>query len=536
MKLNKYSIENEKLLWERANIKLPAFDIDAMCLATKKNPEWVHFGAGNIFRGFIGSIAQRLLESGAMKSGIVACDTFDYDIIDGICAKHDQLTLNVTLNGDGTTSSEVLAGVAESIKADFSNEAGKKRLFEIFETGSLKMVSFTITEKGYQTKGPDGSLLKIVADDIENGPNSPRHAMSIVASLLYHRFLRGGQPLTLVSMDNCSHNGEKLRNAVLAVAKAWVDNGKADGRFYDYVSNEKIVSFPWTMIDKITPRPHAKVEEMLVALGVEDIAPIVTSRKTYIAPFVNAEKAQYLVVEDRFANGKLPLDKAGVYMTDRQTVNKAEKMKVTTCLNPLHTAMSMFGCLLGYTLICDEMRDGDIVALVKRLGYIEGLPVVIDPGIIAPKTFLDEVVNERLPNPFMPDDPRRIATDTSQKVGIRFGETIKSYIASNRSLDDLVALPLAIAAWLRYLLAKDDNGNDIEVSADPLKEELQRKLSAVQWNNAGSCRGEVTEILANETIFGLNIAQTSLAPRIEQYFKSMLAGPGSVRAALKIIK
>lgn len=165
-------------------------------------------------------------------------------------------------------------------------------------------------------------------------------------------------------------------------------------------------------------------------------------------------------------------------MTDRDTVNKTERMKVTTCLNPLHTAMSVYGCMLGYDLICAEMKDEDIVALIKRLGYVEGLPVVVDPKILDPKAFIDEVIEQRLPNPFMPDMPQRIATDTSQKVGIRFGETIKSYVAEGRDLNSLVSIPLAIAGWLRYLLAIDDNGNAFEVSADPLKDELQAKLSA----------------------------------------------------------
>ena len=92
------------------------------------------------------------------------------------------------------------------------------------------------------------------------------------------------------------------------------------------------------------------------------------------------------------------------------------------------TALAVYGCMLGYTLICDEMKDETLVKLVKRLGYVEGLPVVVDPVILSPKAFIDEVVEQRLPNPFMPDSPQRIATDTSQKVGIRFGETIKSYV------------------------------------------------------------------------------------------------------------
>lgn len=53
--------------------------------------------------------------------------------------------------------------------------------------------------------------------------------------------------------------------------------------------------------------------------------PVITSKKTYIAPFVNAEGPQYLVIEDRFPNGRPQLEKAGVYMTDRDTVNKVER-------------------------------------------------------------------------------------------------------------------------------------------------------------------------------------------------------------------
>ena len=239
------------------------------------------------------------------------------------------------------------------------------------------------------------------------------------------------------------------------------------------------------------------------------------------------------MVEDKFPNGRPPLERAGVYFCDRATVNMTETMKVTTCLNPLHTAMSMYGCLLGYTLICKEMQDEDIVKLVKRLGYVEGLPVVVDPKILSPKSFLDEVVNERLPNVFMPDDPRRIATDTSQKVGIRFGETVKSYVATGRDLNELVALPLAIAGWLRYLLAVNDAGEAMEVSADPLKNELQAKLQGVVWNDPASYAGQIRPILANASIFGSDLTATPLADKIEGYFKKLLAGPGSARKLLQ---
>ena len=139
------------------------------------------------------------------------------------------------------------------------------------------------------------------------------------------------------------------------------------------------------MIDKITPRPHKIVEEQLVKDNIEDMEPIVTSKNTFIAAFVNAERPQYLVVEDKFPNGRPPLEKAGVYMTDRDTVNKTERMKVTTCLNPLHTAMSVYGCMLGYTLICDEMKDADIVALIKRLAMLKACLLWSTPASWSPR-------------------------------------------------------------------------------------------------------------------------------------------------------
>ncbi len=531
MKLNLQSLQNAAE-WEKAGVVLPAYDVAAMAEKTRRSPLWLHFGAGNIFRGFVAALQQGLLNQGLSDRGIIAADTFDFDIIDQIYAPFDQLTLNVTLLPDATTSTEVIASVAEALKADSQDAARLARLWEIFRAPGLQLISFTITEKGYALCRADETLLPIVESDMRGGPEKPCHVMSLVAAGLHRRYQAGKLPLAVVSMDNCSHNGEKLKSSVLEVAKAWRKNGFVDDGFLQYLSDESLVSFPWSMIDKITPRPAQAVEDMLTSKGIEGMHPVVTSKSTYIAPYVNAEKPQYLVIEDRFPNGRPPLERAGVYLTDRDTVNRIERMKVTTCLNPLHTAMSVYGCLLGYTLICDEMKDEDILRLVTRLGYQEGLPVVTDPGILSPRAFIDEVVKERFPNPFMPDTPQRICTDTSQKVGIRFGETIKSYLAQGRDLSALVAIPLALAGWLRYLLGVDDQGNPMEVSPDPMKDELQTLLREIAWNDPGAYQGQLKSILSNASIFGLDLVQANLSQRIEGYFVEQLKGKGAVRACL----
>ncbi|MBQ3648856.1 MAG: mannitol dehydrogenase family protein, partial [Treponema sp.] len=191
--------------------------------------------------------------------------------------------------------------------------------------------------------------------------------------------------------------------------------------------------------------------------------------------------------------------------------------------------------------IADEMKDEDLLRLVKRLGYEEGLPVVVDPGIIKPRDFIDEVVNVRIPNPFMPDTPQRIACDTSQKLSIRFGETIKGYLdRPDLSIENLKVLPLVFALWLRYLMAIDDNGNPFELSPDPLLEDVKRfVVPAVPEPVEGVEGFEGVEgldtLLHRKEIFGVDLFEAGLAGKVKEYFAKLNSGKGSVRKLLKEI-
>ena len=531
MRLNNEGLKDRKS-WENAGYSLPEYDRETVTKATRENPFWIHFGAGNIFRAFQANVVQDLLNQGVLDRGLVVAEGYDYEIIQKMNHPHDDYSILVTLKANGTVEKTIVGSVVESLALDSDNVEQFQRLKEIFSSDSLQMASFTITEKGYNLYGADGKFTPLVATDLAAGPEAPISYIGKVASLLYARFLAGEKPIAMVSMDNCSHNGDKLAAAIGAFAEGWSRNGLADKDFESYIKTSGKVSFPWTMIDKITPRPDASIEALLKKDGVEELDPVITGKHTYVAPFVNAEECQYLVIEDNFPNGRPALEKGGLIFTTRETVDKVEKMKVCTCLNPLHTAMSIYGCMLGYTLISAEMADEDLRSFIQKIGYIEAMPVVVDPGVLNPYEFIGAVINRRLPNPFMPDAPQRIATDTSQKLAIRFGETIKAYEARGLDKSNLVLIPLVLAGYARYLKGIDDNGQPFEISTDPLLAELQAIVAPLKVEAGEQDFSCLKALYSRTDVFGVDLYAVGLGEKIESMAKELFAGPGAVRATL----
>ena len=209
--------------WEAKGYQLPKFDIQAVREKTAKEPTWVHFGGGNIFRAFPATILNDALNTGKYDRGVIVAETFDFEVIDKAYAPYNNLSLAVSLCSNGTIEKKVIASVTESLKAD-PQFADWQRLVEIFKKPSLQMISFTITEKGYTYN--DADLARGL---------TPLFAMGKVCALLYERYKVGQLPLTIQSMDNCSHNGDKVKAGVFAYAEKWVADGLVDKAFLDYL-------------------------------------------------------------------------------------------------------------------------------------------------------------------------------------------------------------------------------------------------------------------------------------------------------------
>lgn len=534
MELTRQGIEKDRQGFLNAGYALPEFDYQKVLEKTVAEPTWLHFGTGNIFRAFQANVVQKLLNAGELDRGIIAAGGSNPEIIEKVYRPHDNLSVLVTLKADGVIEKTVIGSIVESIIPNSNYAQDYARMKEIFRAPSLQMISFTITEKGYSLYAGNGSLLPAVAQDMEQGYEHPASYMGTIAAMLYERYQNGACPLACVSMDNCSHNGDVLKRSIATIAEAWVEKGLTEAGFLDYLNDTAKVSFPCSMIDKITPRPDARVEALLGKDGIDGLEQIVTSKGTYASVFVNAEECEYLVIEDLFPNGRPALEKGGVIFTDRETVDKTEKMKVCTCLNPLHTALAVYGCLLGYDLISEEMKNPVLHRMVERIGYQEGMPVVVNPGILSPEDFLGEVLNRRIPNPFMPDTPQRIATDTSQKLPVRFGETVKCYLASETlHVEDLKMIPLVFAGWLRYLMAVDDTGKAFTLSPDPMLETVCPCLEGLALGHLDGAEEKLRPILENASIFGVNLYEAGLADQVLAYFKELAAAPGAVAATLE---
>ena len=187
MKLSLNGIAKRQV-WEDEEYHLPGYDIEEMIELTDEAPEWVHFGAGNIFRAYHARLAQELLEKGLMNTGIIVAEGFDYEIIDKAYKPYDNLSILAILKSNGRVEKQVIGSVAAAVKLDPDVRGDFAYLKRAFESESLKLATFTITEKGYSLKDAEGKYTEAVMEDMKNGPGHPESYIGKVCSLLYAIF------------------------------------------------------------------------------------------------------------------------------------------------------------------------------------------------------------------------------------------------------------------------------------------------------------------------------------------------------------
>ena len=175
----------DRAAWEEKGYRLPAYDRAAMVEKTKANPNWLHFGAGNIFKAFQADAAQRMLDAGLTDIGIIAAERREKKPMTS-----DIYVIKVTLRSDGQVEKAVVGSIAETVYL----YGGEARLQEIFVNPSLQMVSFTITEKGYALRDGKGEILPDIAADLAAGPAGAKSYMGKLTALLYARYQAGSRP------------------------------------------------------------------------------------------------------------------------------------------------------------------------------------------------------------------------------------------------------------------------------------------------------------------------------------------------------
>jgi len=312
---------------------------------------------------------------------------------------------------------------------------------------SVKIVSLTVTEKGYCHEPSTGRLNADHPDirhDLENP--LPKSAPGFLVRALAARRDAGLRPFTVLCCDNLPENGHVVRGVVLDLARL-IDQGLAQ-----WIETQG--AFPSTMVDRIVPATTPADLDRLEALaGHRDEAPVMHE------PF------RQWVVEDNFVDNDRPdLGEVGVQLVENVTPFEHMKLRM---LNGTHSSLAYLGYLAGHETIADTVADPVFAAFVDRLWRTEIIPALTAPPGEDLGAYADALA-ARYANPAIRHRTWQIAMDGSQKLPQRILGTIAEGRAARRPVPGLT---LAVAAWMRYTSGRDEKGDAIEVK-DPLAARL----------------------------------------------------------------
>ncbi|WP_156944484.1 mannitol dehydrogenase family protein [Bradyrhizobium sp. Ec3.3] len=413
-----------------SGIRRPAYD------RSRVTPGIVHLGLGAFHRAHQAVVIDDCLAAGAPAWGIIGASLRSPDTRDAL-SPQDHLYTVAVRSAEGTDHRVIGALVGSEVARE-----DPSRLIAKMADSAIRIVSLTVTEKGYCHTPQTGDLDERHPDVVHdlNNFDAPRSAPGFIVAALARRRTQGLAPFTVLCCDNLAANGRTVQRIVTQFAAL---RSKDLGKWIC-----ENVAFPCTMVDRIVPETtDADRAAISTALGMQDAWPVMTE------PFTQ------WVVEDRFSAGRPDLAAAGVELvTD---VKPFELMKLRL-LNASHSALAYLGYLAGYETIADTMRDPHFARLAA--GVMEDAAVTLTMPAGTDLSAYRASLLKRFANPALHHRTWQIAMDGSQKLPQRLLGTIQDRLRRDLPIETHA---LAVAGWMRYVTAIDEQGRAIDVR-DPL--------------------------------------------------------------------
>jgi fructuronate reductase len=463
-----------------AGTRLPDYD------RAKVTPGIVHLGIGSFHRAHMAVYVDDLLAEDP-SWGIVGASLRRPDTKEALEPQGGLYT--VAVRDAAGTHPRVIGSVLKVLDANSERE----ELLALMASPAIRIVSLTVTEKGYCHDPATGALDERHPDIVHDlaNPDAPRSAPGMLVEALARRMAGGIGPFTVMSCDNLPSNGETVGRIVTRLAQL------RDPALGAWVAG---VAFPSTMVDRIVPSTTDADRESVAQLtGLDDAWPVPTE------PFTQ------WVIEDKFCAGRPRFEQAGAQLVAE--VEPFERMKLRM-LNGSHSTMAYLGYLAGYEYISEVMGDPDLVALVHGLMTEEAMPTLQLEGIDL-GAYRDQLL-ERFRNPALKHRTWQIAMDGSQKLPQRLLGTIRDRLAAGQSIERLA---LGVAGWMRYVTGVDERGGEIEVR-DP----LALRMAAIAADAGDDAEALYVGLVGLAEVFGTDLADNqafgeAVATQLDQLFE-----------------
>jgi len=462
------------------SVTLPDYSSDAV------TPGIVHLGIGAFHRAHMAAYVDSLL--GANPDwAIIGASLRRPDTRDALAPQDFLYTL--AIRDASGTKARIIGAIRDVIDAN----ADRSSLIELMASPAIRIVSLTVTEKGYCYAPATGELDEAHPDIVHDlaHPDAPISAPGIIAAALRLRHARGLIPFTVMSCDNLPSNGKTAGRIVKRFAELLSDT--------NYTKYVQSVQFPSTMIDRIVPATTDADREIVKdIIGLDDAWPIMTE------PFTQ------WVIEDRFPAGRPPFELVGATMVE--DVEPFELMKLRM-LNGSHSTMSYLGYLSGHQYVSEAIADPGIYQLIHGLMTEEVIPTLPMPRPDL-EAYRDQLL-ARFANPALKHRTWQIAMDGTQKLPQRLLGTIRDRMESGKSFNRLA---LGVAAWMRYVTGIDEQGKPIDVK-DPLSARL-RQLADTAGPDADQL---ATSLLTVTEVFGPDLPTSQIfRETVTNHLKSLL--------------